>query len=352
MQQYRFLSLAALLAGITIFSSCSEDDPDPIVIPPTESGIIEVDGGGSTYPNTAFIQLRTGTQTAVARESWDLAFATGSDFKVLINGTTGAMASATGETDIDAVSSADMTAADSASLVLSFSNLVGILHVDDASTPLSKPAIAAISSTEGSNEVYILSRGASAVDAKPFKKIRIIRKGDEYTLQHSDADAATFTSVDITKDKDLNFVYFSFEKGIVNVEPGKNSWDISWTAGTSTAAFPQATNGTLAYFYQDLVFHNIYGGSSVAEVLEADVAYESFTEQSAEALTFNSTNRLAIGSNWRSGGGPGSGPAVKDDRYYIVKDIDANIYKVRFLSMTKDGERGKPSFEFELVSEG
>lgn len=348
MKQYRFLSLTAILAGVTLFSSCSDDDPEPIVIPPTESGLIEVNGGGATYPNTAFIDLSTGTQTAVVRESWDLAFATGSEFKVLINGTTGAMALATGETDINAVSAADMTSADSAALVLSFSNLVGILHVDDASMPLSKPAISAISTTESSNEVYILSRGASAVDAKPFKKIRIIRKGEGYTLQHADTDASTSTSVDIAKDSNLNFIYFSFEDGIVDVEPAKDSWDISWTAGTSTASFASATNGTLAYFYQDLVYHNIYGGSGVAEVLEEAVAYESFTLQDSESLTFNTTDRLTIGSNWRV---TQPAPEAKLDRYYIVKDADANVYKVRFLSVTKDGERGKPSLEFELVSE-
>ena len=351
MQQYRFLSLTALLAGVTLFSSCSNDDPEPIVIPPTESGLIEVNGGGATYPNTAFIDLSTGTQTAVARESWDLAFATGSEFKVLINGTTGAMAYATGETDINAVSAADMTAADSAALVLSHTNPLGILHVDDPSNPLSSPIISAVSATEGNNQVYILSRGASAVDEKPFKKIRIIRKGEGYTLQHASADATDFTSVDITKESDLNFVYFSFEDGIVGVEPGKGAWDFAWSAGTSTTPFASAPNGILAYFYQDLIFHNIYGGAGVSEVLEEDIAYEDFTEGDAMGLSFNTTDRLSIGSNWRAGGGPTSAPVVKEDVYYVVKDAEENIYKVRFLSVTKDGERGKPSFEFELVSE-
>lgn len=349
MKQYRFLSLATLLAGVTIFSSCSDDETDPVVIPPTESGIIEVDGGGAEYPNTVFIDLSKGAQTAVARESWDLAFATGSEFKVLINGTTGAMASATGETDINAVSAADMTAADSAALVLTHTNLVGIQHVDDAASPLSNPVIAPINSTENSNEVYILSRGASAVDAKPFKKIRIIRNGEGYTLQHSDADATTFATVDIAKDSDLNFVYFSFEDGIVDVEPGKASWDIAWTAGTSSTSFGGAP---LAYYFQDLVYHNIYGGSAAAQVLEEDIAYENFTEQDAETLTFNTTDRLTIGSSWRTTQpSETTPPQAFDTIYYVVKDSEGNIYKVRFLSLTKDGERGKPSLEFELVSE-
>ncbi|WP_339866758.1 HmuY family protein [uncultured Algoriphagus sp.] len=350
MQQYRFLTLTALMAGVTLFSSCSDDDPEPVVVPPTESGIIEVDGGGAEYPNTAYIQFRTGTQTAVARESWDLAFATGSEFKVLINGTTGAMAMATGETDINAVSAADMSAADSAAITYSVPNAVAIEHVDDVSNPLTAPVIEAISSTEANNEVYILNRGSSSATERTWKKIRIIRNGEGYTLQHADADATTFTSVDIAKDSDLNFVYFSFEDGIVDVEPGKTAWDIAWTASISSTNFG---GGAIPYFYQDLVYHNIYGGSAAAEVLEEDIAYENFTEQDAESLTFNTTNRLTIGSSWRYTGGPppSDPPHAFDTIYYVVKDSEGNIYKVRFLSLTKDGERGKPSLEFELVSE-
>ena len=355
MQQFRFLSITALLAGVTLFSSC-EDDPDPVVVPPNESGLIEVNGGGVNYPNTVFVSLRSGDQTAVARDSWDLAFSTGADFKVLINGTTGAMASATTKTDINSVGTTEIDAAEvSGELVMGFTNMVGILRVDDAANPLSMPVISAISATEGSNLVYLLSRGASGVEAKPWKKIRIIRKGEGYTIQHANADATTFSTLDITKNKDHNFVYFNFESGIVDVEPKKTAWDIQWTAATSTTAFPQATNGKLAYFFQDLVFHNIYGGSSAVAVLEETVPYAEFDQTDVPSVIFNSDNRLTVGSTWRFAGGgppPSPTPTVYDNIYYIVKDAEGNVYKVRFLSLTKDGERGKPSFEYELVVAG
>jgi len=351
MQQYRFLSIAALLAGVTIFSSCDED-PEPVIIPPNESGIIEVDGGGAEYPNTAYIQFRTGTQTAVARESWDLAFSTGSDFIVLINGTTGAMASATGKTDISEVGAEEIASAEaSGELILTFTNLGGILHVDDASNPLSNPVIESISATDGENEVYLLNRGSSGATEKPWKKIKITRNSTGYTLEHAEADSDVFSILEVSKNDDENFIYVSFEDGIVDVEPAKAAWDIAWTAGTSATPYPDAANGTLAYFFQDLVYNNIYTGVGVAQVVEAEIAYAAYVYDDVYATTFATNNRLAIGSTWRSGGGPSSSPAVNEDIYYIVKDTEANIYKVRFLSLTKDGERGKPSFEFELVSE-
>ena len=352
MRQVRFLSLAATMTGFSLLAACS-DDTEPIVIPPNESGLIEINGGGASYPNSVFVSLRSGKQTAVARSSWDLAFSTGSDFKVLINGTTGAMATATAKTDINAVGAAEIAEVEeSGELILSFSNLEGILHVDDVANPLSKPVIGTVSATEANNAVYLLSRGASGVDAKPLKKIRILRNGDGYKLQHADADATTFNTLNISKDKDDNFIYINFESGIVEVEPAKTEWDISWTASTSSTPYPEAANGVLAYYFQDLVFHNIYGGVTVAEVMEEDVAYEAFAEQNAARLNFNSDSRLAIGSNWRSGGGPSSAPAVRDDRYYVVKDSESNIYKLRFLSLNKAGERGRPSFEYELVKSG
>lgn len=349
MKKLRLLHLSALFVGASFMTAC-DDDSDPVIIPPDESGMIEVNGGGATYPNTVFIKLRSSEQIAVKRESWDLAFSTGSEFKVLINGTTGAMASGTGKTLLSEVGETEITAAEtSGELILSFTNLEGILHVDDPANPLENPVISTISTTEDENEVYLYNRGSSGATERIWKKIKITRNGSGYTLEHADADATTSTSVTISKDDSYNFIYFSFEDGIVDVEPAKEDWDISWTAGTSSTAYPQATNGILAYFFQDLVYHNIYGGITVSEVMEEDIPYENFLLSDISSLSFNSDNRLTIGSTWRAGGGPSSSPAVVDDRYYLVQDSESNYYKLRFLSLTKDGERGRPSFEYELV---
>ncbi|MBN3518797.1 hypothetical protein JYB62_02180 [Algoriphagus lutimaris] len=352
MKHDRLLPICLLFIGAGLFTSCN-DDSAPIVIPPDETGLIEVNGGGATFPNTAFIKLRSSEQTAVKRDDWDLAFYSGSDFKVLINGTTGAMASATGKTSLDEVGTEEVSAAESTGkLVLSFTNLESILHVDDPANPLNKPIIAPISASDDENEVYLLNRGSSGASERTWKKIKITRNGSGYLLEHADADGSSSSTLEISKNDSDNFVYVSFENGIVEVEPAKEDWDIAWTAGTSSTPFPQASNGILAYFFQDLVYHNIYGGTTAVEVLEEDIPYENFLFSDIASLTFNSDNRLTIGSSWRGGGGPNSTPAVLEDRYYIVKDSEDNYYKLRFLSLTKDGERGRPSFEYELINSG
>ncbi|UJP65646.1 HmuY family protein [Mongoliitalea daihaiensis] len=348
------MKLNQLLIGLLVLSmgvfACDSAE-SPIMEPdPAMEGFIEINGGGASFPNMAFINLRTGEQTIVQRQRWDLAFSTGSDFRVLINGNTGAMAFQTSANDLNQVG--DAQAADlrsSGGLDMTFSNMEALLRVDNPSNPLNQPIISPVSTIQADNKVYILNRGSMGAEERPWKKIRILQQNGRYVLQHADVDAATFNTLEIQKNPDFNFVYVSFEQGKVDVEPKKEDWDFVWNAGTATTPFPQAVNGTLAYFFQDLVFHNIYGGVTAVQVLESEIGYDNFNETHLPGLTLNADNRLTIGSNWRGGGGPNMAPTIRNDRFYIVKDTRGNFYKVRFVSLTRDGERGRPSFEYALV---
>jgi hypothetical protein len=342
-----FFSLAIIAS---LFMACNDDEKPMKETPPADEGFVEINGGGTTFPNMAFVSLRTGKQTAVTRIKWDLAFSTGSDFRVLINGTTGAMAFNTESTDINAVGEAQAASLRTSGLLeLTFSNLQGIRHVDGPTNALASPVIQPVSATAADNKVYILNRGSSGADVRPWKKIRVLQQNGRYILQHADLTATTFNTLEVTKDPEYNLVYVSFTEGKVQVEPKKEDWDLLWTGGTSSTPFPQALNGTLAYFFQDLVYHNIHGGVAALQILEAEIPYDNFTEAQITGLALNIENRLTIGSTWRSGGGPNASPAIRNDRYYIVKDAKGNVYKVRFVSLTKDGERGRPSFEYKLL---
>jgi hypothetical protein len=80
-------------------------------------------------------------------------------------------------------------------------------------------------------------------------------------------------------------------------------------------------------------------------------AYADFSEADLTGLDFL-RGQTSIGADWRSGGGPGSAPAVRTDRYYIIKDGNENYYKIKFTGLTNNGERGYPSFEGALVKRG
>src|SRR5690606_30698618 len=96
-----FIVLAGMAAT---FSACSRDsDPIP-TIPPSDGTEMQLNGGvgGSNAANTVFVDLSAARQDSAKRNSWDLAFYNGSDYRVRLNSTTGASAVMVDKTDIDA----------------------------------------------------------------------------------------------------------------------------------------------------------------------------------------------------------------------------------------------------------
>ncbi|HRO69458.1 MAG TPA: HmuY family protein, partial [Chitinophagaceae bacterium] len=300
--------------------------------------------------------LSANRQSAIQRTKWDLGFyADANEFRVILNSSTAMMAKQIDKNDLNAVTSADT--AGFASLVV-FSQteptVESMAFIDHPSGDLDKTAIAPISATASENKVYIINRGLGIGNPAPqrgWKKVRVIRNGNGgYTLQHADIAATTFTTVEISRGSDSFFKYISFENGLVEVEPAKDKWDFAWTY------FSNATNfgaGEVPYLFQDIIIIN--RNVEVARVMEATKTFSAFNESSLTdaslALDWK-TNQTAIGSDWRSGGGPGVSPAVRSDRYYIIKDGNSNYYKVRFTALTKNGERGYPAYETVLVKKG
>ena len=320
------------------------------------TGSATINGGGVEYPNKVFVDLSANRQNAVLRTKWDLGFYTDpNEFRVILNSSTAMMAKQIDKDDLNAVTSADT--AGFASLVV-FSQteptVESMAFIDHPSGDLSKTAIAPISATASENKVYIINRGLGIGNPAPqrgWKKLRIIRNGNGgYTLQHADIAATSFTSIDIPKDSDYFFRYISFENGLVDVEPAKDKWDFAWTYFSNASNFGA---GEVPYLFQDIVIIN--RNVEVARVMEASKAFSAFNESSLAdanlALDWKTT-QTAIGSDWRSGGGPGVSPAVRIDRYYIIKDGNNNYYKLRFTALTENGERGYPAYETVLVKKG
>jgi HmuY protein len=311
-----------------------------------------VNGGGATFPNKVFIDISANRQTPVLRTNWDLGFYTGADdYRVILNSSSAMMAKQINKNDLAQVTAAD-TVGFSAEVAFSqfAPTTTSLPYIDYPSGDLTKTAIASISSIATDNKVYIVNRGAGVgvpAPARGWKKIRIIRNASGgYTLQHADIAATVFTSVDIPKDETYFFKYISFENGAVGVEPVKKKWDIAWTYFANITNFG---SGEVPYLFQDVILVN--KNVQVAKVLTSAKAFDSFTEGDIATQTFLTTQN-AIASDWRSGGGPTSAPAVRTDRYYIIKDGDNNYYKLRFTDLTQAGERGYPRYETVLVKRG
>lgn len=313
---------------------------------------LTINGGGVHYPNKVFIDLSASRQTAVNRNHWDLGFYTGpDDFRVILNSSSAMMAKSINKNDLLAVTAADTIGFSTEVAFNQFApSTTSLPYFDYPNGDLTRTAIAAVSAVDADNKVYIVNRGlapGSPAPARGWKKIRILRNtSGGYTLQYADIGSAAFSSIDIAKEDAYFFTYISFEQGIVNVEPPKLKWDIAWTYFSNVTNFG---SGEVPYLYQDIILLN--RNTQVAKVMTSAKSFADFSEADIATQVFL-TAQNAIAADWRSGGGPGTSPAVRTDRYYIIKDGDNNYYKLRFTALTQNGERGYPSFEAAWLKKG
>lgn len=349
MNKFRPLIVIAFIA--LGFVSCSKDDEPIVVVPPSDGSTLTLNGligaeSGTSAGNSVYVDFSKDAQAAVDRDSWDLGFYAGTDFKVILNSTNGASAIKIEKTDLNAVTVADF---DPNTLkVGQGGGSFAIIDDGREANILNKTAIATISATDADNKVYIINRkgGSNTVLAnEELYKIRIIRKGTGYTLQYAKVTESTFKTIDIAKNNVANFQFVSLTKGVtVAVEPEKASWDLVWGYSMYfTATFP--------YGFSDLVFINNLAGVTAAQVSTTTKAYAAFAEADLAGVTFSGA-RDVIGSSWRNTTGAAIG--VKTDVFYVIKDGAGNVYKLKFNSFISNdgGTRGKPVIEYKLLKKG
>ena len=309
----------------------------------SQGASVDVDGGGADYPNKVFIDLSANRQTAFARDGWDLGFYMDDDFRVILNSSSSMLARPLDKSDLNDVTEAD-TVGFAEEMVLA--TVDALPWIDDPTGDLEKTAIAEVSATDSENKVYIINRGGGIGDDphRGWKKIRVIRNGTGYTVQHADIEATTFEEIQVEKDDTYLFKYVLFELGTVEAEPARNKWDIAWTFFMNSAFFGP---DPVPYTFQDMVIQNRHGVET-AKVLTGDVSYDNFSEADLAGLTFTSS-QIGIGSDWRVTSPPP--PMVHADRFYVIKDAAGNYYKLKFNLILRDGVRGNPQFEYALVKQ-
>ncbi len=349
-------SIIAVAALSFAFTACKKDKEEPIItVPPSDGSTLTLNGligseAGSSAGNSVFVDFSADKQTSVARNSWDLGFYGGSEFRVIINHTVGATAIELNKTDLNQVTAADtITLASSAALALG-QGAGGFGLIDPVeggkSAYLAGTVIKEVSATDANNKVYIVNRGSAGVsENRGWQKVRVLRNGNGYKLQYAKINETTFKTIDVAKDDKYNFKYISFVSGAVNVEPPKADWDIQWSLSTYKAT------ATIPYTFSDFVILNFLAGVQAAEVLKSSVDYPDFKESNLSAITFKS-ERDVIAGNWRITSGTPLG--VKTDRFYVIKDGNGNVYKLKFNSFISNdgGTRGKPVIEYKLIKKG
>ena len=357
----KFLTIT-LCASVLAFTSCSRDDePGEAIKVVIEGASIAPNVGGPNEPNQVYVDLSANTSSVVQRDTWDLGFFSGENFRVVLNGSIYMATAKLSVIDIDAINSTSQEIKDlQPQVAIGTFDPGNSEFVDAPDGNILETALDEISSTDANNSVYLVNLGfkvgtevpgtGSVVvsgESRGWKKIRILRNGSNYVLQYADLDDTTHKEVTISKNGDYNFTFFSFDTETeVTVEPEKENWDLNFTV------FTNEIEGYGSYGYSDFVVNNAKANAQVYMIdteVETDLNYDNFTLANVDASKFINDQR-GVGSSWRNGGGPGALPSLKDNVFYVMSDTDGNLYKIKFLALTNaDGERGHPEFVYSLL---
>lgn len=358
----RSILLAFSFCSLFVFQSCLRDNEDPVPVSPYNGIVMNVDSvGGASEPNQVWVRLENSEITSSKRTIWDLGFYSGNEFKVVLNNSI-FMAAGKIEnvSDINAVNSTMVAALKEKVQVANF-DPTNVPYIDDVkgNFPTGYTAISEISANESENAVYLINMGrklyeevipAGSVipggESRGWKKLQIIRSGNNYKLRFADLDSTTHTEVIIEKNPTYNFTFYSMtDAKVVDVQPEKNKWDICFTV------FTNIIPGAGSYIYSDFVTTNIMGGSSsymvsVPAGTNVTEFYDNFSAANVDASLFATTDQRSIGGNWRLVGP--SGANLYGDRFFVVRDHEGHFYKLKFTRMSNlQGERGRPEFEYK-----
>lgn len=390
----KFLTLILILTAVVV-TSCSSDDNGGNTVtttPPSSGGIIDPEVGGFNQPNRVFVDLSTGSQVAVNRDSWEIAVYNGSENRVYLNSALlVSAAELEGITDITTVTETttltspltlnalDPTFTPTTVTVNTVAELMqglpvnyyqygdlnaGISFTDTKEGELTGTAFEEISTIDSENNVYIINLGNgipttnngtinTTGDARGFMKVRVLTDGNSYTIQYAALSNTTdFSELTVSKDSNYNLTTVSLtDEQIATLEPISSNWDIDF--GGVFSYYGQ--QGTLAagLTYSDYTLHNTLGGVGLYSITVEDDTTPNYTDFTYDAIaeaSFVYNDRTIIGSGWRSVDFMTGETSVREDRYYIIKDTDDNYYKLRFTAVeSQTGERGYPQFQYELL---
>ena len=397
MKKY-FLMLSLIGGLLTGCSKADEaekktlpDGPDPAPAPIPEDKLIEAGKaytlspgvGGPNEPNQVYVDLSSGKMTSVRRDTWDLAFYCGDDFRVILNSSIAMTVKETPSTDIHKFVAPDTEILFSDDPKFPSRKAITDHLIDDPRGTLQEEAglggtgtaIARISEKEEENKVYLLNLGNEISTTTPeigginlqgahrgFMKVRITRNGNGYQLSYAKNDELkNIKTVTISKDPEYNFVFLSLTTGQkVQVQPKKKNWDLCFSPSTSWFNTQKEKIGSpfnSATFFPDMIISNLHGQTKATIFESSDKSeekrnaeYTAYTKEKALKIDFSKekyNSQMVIGRNWRDNQ---AGALIRNELFYLIKDGDGNYFKLKMLAMKNDkGERGYPSFEYELL---
>lgn len=334
------LHLTGILIVISfLVHSCFEEDQAvPPYIPPDD--VDTVSFHNSIYTHQIYFDLSSGEILAENENSvWVLGFECAADgYHLRINSSDFWGVAHTGSVKFDSV----------------FSDVpVYIWRSDKSDGDMDSTAVGDWLSLDSgdpvySNEVYLVGK-FNGISFEPIKKVQFIYMDEQsYKFKVASLESSVGDTILISKDDNLNYVHYSFQDNkVMHLEPNKNEWDILFTQYFTIL---YTDDGIPAPYYVRGVLHN---PNMVESALDTTSSFIEINYSNASSNLF-SNKQDAIGYDWKSvkvdEGSNSAEYSVRIGYTYIIKDPDADLYKLRFKSYFNElGIKGYPSFEYSAL---
>ena len=335
--------LYIVLASLFMVSCFKEDDK----ITPHDPGGLEdaqVAMGGN-YAMQVYFDLGTGESVSSnEKDIYDLAFETGQEgWHVLLNTASFMYAARTGTQGFDAP--IDTTGFD--------------WKYDKSDGNLDSTAIGMYfdydpvdSSKIYTGDVYVLIRGFDVnANVRGLKKIVFTDVSDStYSFRYANLDGSEEVAATVNKDPLAHLSYWSFDNGGQQLfpEPLPDSYDLLFTMYTTLLytnegdPYPYLLTGVLA------------NREAVETARDTVVPFDEIVYENAVLMDFN-RNMDNIGWDWKDLEGDVTGGGnlvykIVDGLYFVVRDTEGYLYKLRFTSFyNNEGVKGYPRFEYQRL---
>jgi len=346
--QYKLKFLSPVLQLIILASlllqlwGCEKEEPlypQPKIAAGLQTATFEM---GETYSNQLWFDFESQKTFTNQFGKWDVGFSCSGEPHITICGGKSAFLSVAKITDVDFdhIDGSLMQ-----SLDWKFDNPNG--HIDSLafSGCFAKQSNGYIGKP---NETYVIDLGVDTIPYKRYVKMQFLSvRGGVYEFLWSyvlDPQFLYLTKV-YTK-PDRNYAYFNFSTmQLVENEPvALNEWDLVFT--TYKESIPDVNGVMYPYIIRGALINPFK--ISVAQI-DGGIPFDQFNIQDAQSLMYNK-NVNEIGYDWKEYSQSASKYTMVPNRYYVIKTINGNYFKMRFIDFYDDkGRKGYPKMAWEIL---
>lgn len=283
---------------------------------------------GSNYKNQVWFSFDENRVVSTNRRTdWDLAFEASADgSRLMLNGSKGMKVFKTAYTDL--------------MQVMDTTGMEANARID---APSGKADSTAFGNWNSPNTVYILDGGYDETGThQGFYKLKMRAAGSlSYSFEYAPLSGGQVMEGIVNKNNDYNVVMFSLSSGHeVYIEPKKSDYAICFTYYTHFFTNP------FQYYQVAGVLQNPYRTRTLCI---RDKPFVEITLADTLGRLF-STNRNAIGYDWKEFSLNTNQYTVHSNYSYIFQDSKGYFYKLHFVDFyTNTGVKGAPKFEFKKL---